>query len=66
VFPPPGLLFPSGTIPIHGLLDSVQEILIAEWFGEKFHRTQFHGSYRHLNVAMPRYEYNWNLNISVS
>jgi hypothetical protein len=60
-----GPLFTGRTVSIDGLLDSVQEILISEWFGEKLHRPGFHGAYRHLNVAVARDKYNWNLDIRV-
>src|ERR1700680_1519173 len=54
------------TVPIHGLLDSIQALLVAAWFGEKLPCPCFHGAYRHLNVAVPRNEYNRNLKIRVS
>jgi hypothetical protein len=60
-----GPLFTRRTVSIDGLLYGVEKILVSEWFSEKFHCTGFHGAYGHLNVAVPRDEYNWHLNIRV-
>src|SRR5258706_11560126 len=58
-------LRPGHTVAINGLLDRVQEILIAKWFGEEFHGPSLHGAYRHLNVAVASDEDNRKMNIRV-
>src|SRR5260370_3719283 len=55
------LLLASRTVAFERLLDCIQQILIAEWFGQKLHRARFHCLDRHRDVAVPGDEDDWNL-----
>src|SRR3981189_1838677 len=46
------LLFASRPVAIQRLVNSIQQVLVPERFGQKFHRTGFHGPHRHRNVSM--------------
>src|SRR5258708_24284671 len=59
-------LRPSRTVPVDGLLNSIEEILIAEWFRKELHCSCFHGPYRHLDVPIPCDEDNRYLNIRLN
>jgi hypothetical protein len=37
-------------------MDGIEQILIPEWFGQKFHRAVFHGPNRHRNISVSRDE----------
>src|SRR5579863_791949 len=46
------ILFTSGTISLQGDANSVQQILVAERFGEEFDSPGLHGANTHWNVAV--------------
>jgi hypothetical protein len=46
------ILFTSGTISLQCDANGIQQILIAEWLGEKFDGSSFHSADTHGNVAM--------------
>src|ERR1700733_15961564 len=46
------VLFASGTISVQCDANSIQQILIAEWLGEKFDGSSFHSADTHGNVAV--------------
>src|ERR1700758_154427 len=47
------VLFAPGTVPIECDANSVQKILVTEWFGKKLDRPGFHRTNAHRNVAVP-------------
>src|ERR1700726_4883221 len=51
-----GAACPGCLITIQGLPYGVQEVLVAEWLGQKLDGARFHGSYNHWDIAMGRNE----------
>jgi hypothetical protein len=51
------------TVTLQGLLDGVEQFLVAEGFGEKLHRSGLHGVHRRRNVAVARDEDNGEVDL---
>src|ERR1700723_670304 len=60
------VLFSRRAIALKGLLNRVQQILVAKRLRQKLHGTGLQSPDRHGYVAMCRNEYDWNLNTDVS
>src|ERR1700733_8553401 len=58
------LLFTSGTISLQCDANRIQQILVAEWLGEKFHCPSFDSADTHWNVAVAGEKDDWNMNVS--
>src|ERR1700732_1277591 len=48
--------------PLDGVPDRVQQHVVAEWLGQKFHSARLHGLYRHGHIAVACDEYDWHVN----
>src|SRR5580700_773042 len=46
------LLLARCPIALQSLMDSIQQVLVAEWLGQELHRAGFHGFHRHRNISM--------------
>src|SRR5438105_14538025 len=46
------LLLPCCLIAIQGLMDRIQQVLVAEGLGQELHRARFHGLHGHWNISM--------------
>src|ERR1700682_1527537 len=60
------LLLAHHPVAIQGLMDRIQQVLIAEWLGEKLYRTGFHGLHTHGNISMTGDKDDRNLEAGVS
>ena len=60
------LLYASGIVSLQGLLNRIQQILVAEWLGEKFNCSRLHGPHSHRDVAVGSDEDNGSVNVGVS
>src|SRR6202795_590983 len=54
-----------GPIPFQRELNRIQQILLAERFGEKLYGSRLHGSHSHGNVAVRTYKDDRNMNVSL-
>src|SRR3984893_9998219 len=54
------LLLTSGAVAFQGELNRVQQIPIAEWFGQELDRSRLHGPHRHGDIAVASDKYDWN------
>src|SRR5579864_8121964 len=50
------LLLARRPVALQSLLDSVQQVLVAERLGQELHRAGFHGIHRHRDISMTGYE----------
>src|SRR5580700_737308 len=50
------VLLASCPVALQSQMDSVQQVLVAERFGQKLHRARFHGFHRHGYISMTGYE----------
>src|SRR4029077_5066880 len=52
-------------VTIQGLMDRIEQVLVAEGLGQELHRAGFHGPHRHGNVPMGGNKNYWNPNARV-
>src|ERR1700730_3749851 len=60
------LVLTCETVAIQCLMDGIQQVLVAEGFGQELHGTGFHGSHCHGNIRVPGDEDDGNLNADIS
>src|ERR1700674_4324833 len=59
------LLLTSGAVAFQGKLNRIQQILIAEWFGQELDRSRLHGPHGHRNITVGGDKYDRNANASL-
>ena len=59
------LLLASGCVPLQGEVNRVQQILIAEWFGQELDGSGLHGPDRHWDVTVAGNKDNRNGNVGL-
>jgi hypothetical protein len=57
--------YTSVTVALESELNRFENVLFAEWFGQKFDRARLHGSYGHRDIAVPADENDWQMRIGL-
>src|SRR5262249_31242545 len=55
--------FPPHAIALEGCSNSIQKVLLTNWFGQKLNGASFHGLYRHWDIAKAGNENDWNIDV---
>src|ERR1700694_2006155 len=59
------LLLTSGAVAFQGNLNRIQQILIAEWFGQEFDRSRLHCPHRHWDITVSADKYERNADVTL-
>ena len=59
------LFLTSAAVAFQGNLNRIQQILIAEWFGQEFDRPRLHGPHGHGDITVAGDKYDRNANVSL-
>src|SRR6266852_8548543 len=59
------LFLTSGAVAFQGKLNRIQQILIAEWFGQELDRSRLYCPHGHGDIAVAGDKYDWNANVSL-
>src|SRR4030088_962891 len=59
------LLLTSGAVAFQGNVNRIQQILIAEWFGQELDGSRFHCPHRHGDITVASDKYDRNANVTL-